>query len=259
MAAGENHYIAYLEDMYEDKRGLKKVKVRWFHHNQEVKGVVPVRNPHPQEIFITSYSQVISAECVDGPATVLTREHYEKLLPAFSPVSSNRIHMCFRQFRNNKVKAFDLSKLRGYRDQPILSCLNLDSFQYLAEEDEELNLGDDVRPEGKRSKRSRGSSQHLEDHQRVRKISRSQQMVDTAFRNLHYARSDGKLLSRKQVDYQPWYNSKYKVDDKIELLCQDSGIRGCWFRCTVVQMSRKQIKVQYVDLQDEDGGGNLEV
>ncbi|EXB75375.1 hypothetical protein L484_012749 [Morus notabilis] len=41
MANGENDYIAYLEDMYEDKR-----------------------------------------ECVDGLATILTREHYEKCLAA---------------------------------------------------------------------------------------------------------------------------------------------------------------------------------
>ncbi|KAK4275335.1 hypothetical protein QN277_018435 [Acacia crassicarpa] len=264
MATGETHYIAYLEDMYEDRRGQKKVKVRWFHHNQEVKGMIPVKNTHPQEVFITSYSQVISAECVDGPATVLTREHYERLLPAFSPASSNRIHMCFRQFRSNKVKAFDLSKLRGYLDQPVLSCLNLDSFRNpkcnnLAEEDEELSLGDDVRPEGKRRKRGRGSSEHLIDHQGVRKLSRSQQMmVDKTVKNVDYSRPGRRLLSQKQVDYQPWYSSKYEVDDKIELLCQDSGIRGCWFRCTVVQVSRKQIKVQYIDVQDEDGGGNLE-
>jgi len=69
--------------LYENRRGQKKVKVRWFHHNEEVKGAIPVRNPHPREVFITSYSQVISAECVDGPAAVLTREHYEKCTPYF--------------------------------------------------------------------------------------------------------------------------------------------------------------------------------
>jgi hypothetical protein len=56
-----------------------------------------------------------------------------------------------------------------------------------------------------------------------------------------------------------WYSHLFKVDQKIELLCQDSGIRGCWFRCTVLQVSRKQIKIQYDDVQDEDEYGNLEV
>ncbi|KAK7276948.1 hypothetical protein RIF29_18097 [Crotalaria pallida] len=259
MAKGENHYIAYLEDMYEDKRGQKKVKVRWFHHNQEVKGVNLVRNPHPREIFITPYSQVISAECVDGPATVLTRDDYLKCLPSLCPTSMDKIHLCFRQFRSNKVKPFDLSKLRGYYDQPILSCLHNNSFQNrepnsLAEV-EEFSAGDDIKLGAKRVRSGRGSPQHWIGHQGVKKLIRSQQMmVYKTSRNVNYARPDRRLLSLKQVDCQP----TFKIDDKIEFLCQDSGIRGCWFRCTVVQISRKLLKVQYDDLQDEDGSGNLE-
>ncbi|OIW04257.1 hypothetical protein TanjilG_00817 [Lupinus angustifolius] len=263
MAKGENHYIAYLEDMYEDKRGQKKVRVRWFHHNQEVKGVNLVRNPHPREIFITPYSQVISAECVDGPATVLTRDHYLKCLPSFCPTSMDKIHLCFRQFRSNKVKPFDLSKLRGYYDQPILSCLHHDSIQNpepnSIAEDEECNTGDDVKPGSKRARSGRGSPQSWIDHQGVRKLIRSQQMmVYKTFRNANYGQPDRRLLSLKKVDCQPLYNPTYKIDDKIEFLCHDSGIRGCWFRCTVLQISRKLLKVQYDDLQDEDGNGNLE-
>ncbi|XP_028212608.1 uncharacterized protein LOC114395106 isoform X1 [Glycine soja] len=262
MGKGENHYIAYVEDMYEDRRGQKKVKVRWFHHNQEVKGVVPVRNLHPREVFITPYSQVISAECVDGSATVLTREHYEKCMPFFSPTSRDRIHLCFRQFRSNKVKPFDFSKLRGYYTQPILSCLHHDSIQNpesLVGEDEELSAGEDVKVGAKRRRGDKGSPQSWISRQGVRKLIKSKQMmVYKTFQVANYARSERRLLSRKQVECQPWSNHTYKVDDKIELLCQDSGIRGCWFRCTVVQVARKQLKVQYDDVQDEDGSGNLE-
>lgn len=267
MGKGENHYVAYLEDMYEDRRGQKKVKVRWFHHNQEVKGAIPVRNPHSREVFITPYSQVISAECVDGPATVLTREHYEKCMPYFSPTSTDKIHLCFRQFKGNKVKPFDLSKLRGYHAQPILSCLHLDSIQNtesksnsLTGEDEDLNVADDTNLGAKRSRSDKGFPQSWNGRQGVRKLIRSKQMmVYKSFQTVDYARPDRRLLSLKQVECQPWYNPTYKVDDKIELLCQDSGIRGCWFRCTVVQVARKQLKVQYDDVQDEDGSGNLEV
>lgn len=261
MGKGENHYIAYVEDMYEDRRGQKKVKVRWFHHNQEVKGVIPVRNPHPREVFITPYSQVISAECVDGPATVLTREHYEKCMPFFSPTSTDRIHLCFRQFRSNKVKPFDLSKLRGYHAQPILSCLHLDSMQNpesLAREDE-LSTGDDVKVGGKRGRSDKGSPQSWINRQGARKLIRNKQMmVYKTFQVANYVRPERILLSLKHVERQPWSNHTYNIDDKIELLCQDSGIRGCWFRCTVVQVTRKQLKVRYDDIQDEDGSGNLE-
>ena len=63
----------------------------------------------------------------------------------------------------------------------------------------------------------------------------------------------------KDLECQRWHTQLFKVNDKIELLCQDSGIRGCWFRCTILEISRKQMKVQYCDIEDQDGGGNLEV
>ncbi|EEF39579.1 uncharacterized protein LOC8266943 [Ricinus communis] len=265
MAKGENHYLAYLEDMYEDKRGQKKVKVRWFHHNQEVKGVVPLRNAHPMEVFITPYSQVISAECVDGPAIVLTREHYEECLAAFPDALSTRIHLCFRQFRSNKIKPFDLSKLRGYFDQPILSCLNskslpgVDSISYglTGEEDEEFSPDDNVKLGAKRT-RSGKSETFVTGHSGIG-ISGNQMMsFGPSYLNIRFGISGKRLLPLKNVASQLRYSPLFKVDEKIELLCQDSGIRGCWFRCTVLHVSRKQIKVQYDDLRDEDEYGNLE-
>lgn len=268
MAKGENHYLAYLEDMYEDKRGQKKVKVRWFHHTQEVKGIIPIRNPHPKEVFITPYAQVISAECVDGPATVLTREHYEKCLASFPHALLARIHLCYRQFRSNRVKPFELTKLRGYFDQPILSCLGPDPFPrpesicngLTGEETEQLSPGDNIKLGAKRTRSGRVCQRFVADHSGVRNSGRVRQMVTyEPYENLDYGLSGSqRLLSLKQVECHPWYTPLFKVDEKIELLCQDSGIRGCWFRCTVLQVSRKQLKVQYDDVQDEDECGNLE-
>ncbi|PON43436.1 Agenet domain containing protein [Parasponia andersonii] len=253
MAKGENHYLAYLEDMYEDKRGQKKVKVRWFHHNQEVKGVIPLRNPHPKEVFITPYAQVISAECVDGLATVLTREHYEKCTATIPHAFLAKVHMCYRQFKSNRTKPFDLSKLRGYFDQPILSCLGPDFFLQPEswEEDDEIGNGD-VKLGAKRTRSGN-------DHSRAKNTSKNRLMMTYGpYQNLSYGSSGRGLFSLKHFRSQPWLTQLFKVDDKIELLCQDSGIRGCWFRCTVLQVSKKQMKVQYDDLQDEDGSGNLE-
>ncbi|KDP39261.1 hypothetical protein JCGZ_01018 [Jatropha curcas] len=266
MAKEENHYLAYLEDMYEDKRGQKKVKVRWFHHNQEVKGVVPLRNAHPKEVFITPYSQVISAECVDGPAIVLTREHYEECLASFPNALSTRIRLCFRQFRSNKVKPFDLSKLRGYFDQPILSCLNSKSFPgadplehgLAGEENEEVSPDENVKLGSKRTRRSRGGETLVTGHSGVGITGSRMMTFEPSYFNLRNAMSGKRLLPLKHVESQLRCSQLFKVDEKIELLCQDSGIRGCWFRCTVLQVSRKQIKVQYDDLRDEDEYGNLE-
>uniref|UniRef100_A0A0V0ITR6 Putative ovule protein n=1 Tax=Solanum chacoense TaxID=4108 RepID=A0A0V0ITR6_SOLCH len=50
----------------------------------------------------------------------------------------------------------------------------------------------------------------------------------------------------------------FEVGDNLEVLCHDSGMRGCWFRCKVLQVSQKRLKVQYDDIQDYDGPEKLE-
>ncbi|KAF6136476.1 hypothetical protein GIB67_035035 [Kingdonia uniflora] len=176
MEQEEKHYVAYLEDIYDDLKGQKKFRAWWLHNNREVECVIPLQNPHPREVFITPYAQVISTECVDEPATVLTPEHYCKCLAILSDLSSTRVHLCYKEFRSNKVKLFD-----------------------------------DRRP-----------------------------------------------MTVKYVLPEVWVTSYFKANENVEILCQDSGIRGCWFRCTVLVVSRKQLKVQYDDLMDKDGCGNLE-
>ena len=65
-------------------------------------------------MVITSHVQVISAESIDGPAMVLTPKHYEKCLVVVTHTLLSEIHLCCRQFKNNKVKPFILTKLHGY-------------------------------------------------------------------------------------------------------------------------------------------------
>ncbi|KAF8031823.1 hypothetical protein BT93_D0896 [Corymbia citriodora subsp. variegata] len=233
-------YLCYVEDMYEDKKGLKKVKVRWFYQNEEVQHIIPQLNLHPKEVLITPYVQMISAECVEGPATVLTAQHYERCMASVSQASAAEIYMCSRQFKNNKVKPFSLAKLRGYPSQAILShldcsfvCKTKNMFPNENGEDKEECKGNDE---------SGGSS--------IR-ISEPQSQTQSAYPKLKL-----KLLKKnaaiKLTTTETQVPFLFRVNDKIELLCQDSGIQGCWFRCQIVQRSEKRLKVRYNDLLDAD-------
>lgn len=265
MAEDESHYLGYLEDMYEDKKGQKKVKVRWFHHNREVKGVILQLNPHPSEVFMTPHVQVISAECVNGLATILTLRHYEKYVATVPQSSQLTAHMCFRQFKNNKVKPFTLTKLRGYSNQAILSSLdeplvpkqkgkNRKSHE---EYKGALTFDDPLRVTAKRNRSCKGQD-GFESGSGGRN---SVPVFGNQIVKCQPSYPKLKLrFSRKKMGIASHIQSplSFKVDEKVELLCQDSGIRGCWFRCKVVKASQKHLKVLYVDVQDVDGSGNLE-
>lgn len=45
----------------------------------------------------------------------------------------------------------------------------------------------------------------------------------------------------------------------VEVLSQDSGLRGCWFRCKTLRSVQNYLKVQYYHVDDAEGPGKLEV
>ncbi|XVF75190.1 hypothetical protein PTKIN_Ptkin13bG0167500 [Pterospermum kingtungense] len=265
MAEDKSHYLGYLEDMYEDKKGQKKVKVRWFHRNQEVEGVIHQLNPHPREVFITPHVQVISAECVNGLATVLTPGHYEKCVATVSQSSQLAVYMCFRQFKNNKVKPFTLTKLRGYSNQAILSSIvgplvpKQKGKNHKSHEEYKgaLTFDNPLRVTAKRNRSCKGQDE-------LESGSGGSNSVPVSGNQIVKCQPSYPKLklrfSRKKVGIASQLQSplSFKVDEEVELLCQDSGIRGCWFRCKVVKASQKHLKVKYADVQDVDGSGNLE-
>ncbi|KAL6538944.1 hypothetical protein OROMI_025270 [Orobanche minor] len=90
--------VAYLDDMYEDTRGNKMVVVRWFHKIDEVD---------------------LSIECIDGLATVLSPEHYDKCIHDATHLGLMPF-VCYRQFDSDEVRPFDVTRMKGYWKQGVL-------------------------------------------------------------------------------------------------------------------------------------------
>ncbi|KAI7991395.1 hypothetical protein LOK49_LG12G00558 [Camellia lanceoleosa] len=159
-----------------------------------------------------------------------------------------------------------LSKLQGYSNQAILTSLGCPvgpkhrtkGHKSNGEEDE------DFMHEGRGAKRNTSSrgNQRLEagNSGATNSIPGKERIKSQpTYKKLRIKLSNRELSSFKLVGPpQPPIRASFKVDEKIELLCQDSGIRGCWFRCKVLQASQKRLKVQYVDVEDAEGSGNLE-
>ncbi|KAL6656933.1 hypothetical protein ACP70R_004713 [Stipagrostis hirtigluma subsp. patula] len=246
----ESRYLAYLEDMYEDKKGQKKVKVRWFHQNQEFACAIPPPPPHPCEVFITPFTQVISVECVDDIATVLTPDHYEKCSNALPNSSFTGIRFCFRQFSKNKFKNFDLRTLRGYFSQAVVLSLKIPAEP--EKNGEYLTAG-----------KTKLSKQFEKLYSKClgTKICQGPQADSIpSYQKLRNQQSPGNNLSIKFIGPRNQITPKYNAGDRIEVLSQDSGIIGCWFRCTVLKSctNHNKLKVQYDDLQNADDCGRLE-
>ncbi|XP_062187009.1 uncharacterized protein LOC133890582 [Phragmites australis] len=246
----ESRYLAYLEDLYEDKKGQKKVRVRWFHQNQEFACAIPPPPPHPCEVFITHFTQVISVECVDDIATVLTPDHYEKCSNALPSSSLVGIRFCFRQYSKNKFKHFDLRTLRGYFSQAAV-----------------LSLKISAEPEKDGEYCTPGKIKFPKQFERLyskclgTKICRGPQADSVpSYQKLSNKQSPVKHLSTKFMGPQNQLMPTYSSGDRIEILSQDSGIIGCWFRCTVLKSctNHNKLKVQYDDLQNADESGRLE-
>lgn len=272
MAAEGNHYLGYLEDMYEDKRRQKKVKVRWFHRDEEVTSLVSQLDAHPREVFITPHVQAINAECIGGPAFVLTPKHYEQCVAVLPQSILCRVHLCFRQLKNDQIRPFAVSKLLGYRNQAVLSCIDHLLFskkktkvhKFSGNQQEISTIRDHIKQGCKRKRldegrngdfKARGCNKAETSHSALG--SRTTKVV-SSYPKLKIKLSGKTLKHGNFVGCPREVSAPFEINDEIELLCQDSGIRGCWFRCKVLEISRKHLKVQYDDLEDAESSGNLQ-
>ncbi|XP_073029473.1 uncharacterized protein [Primulina eburnea] len=261
MGKGEKDLLGYIEDMYEDPQGEKMVKVRWLNFQEEINFPIPCLNSNGREVFMTPIEQEISAECIDGLAAVLTPNHFEKCLALLPQSISFGCFFCHREIINKIMKPFSLSKLRGYSTQPILYTLECFARQCKkskkSTQELEVSAPEETGRHGSKSNKS-GSSNQTIGNQTSSVLDNQGKKCETSGQRMKTKLSSKRPMDNNLVVSEPLVPVPSKVDKNIELLCQDSGMRGCWFRCKILRSTKKCLRVQYLDVDDVDGAGKLE-
>ncbi|XP_040383186.1 uncharacterized protein LOC102702211 isoform X2 [Oryza brachyantha] len=224
--------IAQVEDLYQDTNSINMVMVRWFDKVDEV-GVELPPDVGEREIFFSHGLQHLSVECIDGLAAVLSAQHFEKFLSR--PRHSYWVpYICRRQIDDDGVKPFDVTQLQGYWSQEVLRTM--------------FNAASSLKV---RFKVTRGACSSDGVQKRKRDA-----FSDTDLQQCLPSAEFGSDSLKNGLEHKT-QNQLYP-GSHAEVLSQDSGIRGCWFRCLVLKMRGDKIKVRYEDLQDADETGHLE-
>ncbi|KAK8537493.1 hypothetical protein V6N12_043653 [Hibiscus sabdariffa] len=255
LAEEDKRLVAYLEDLYEDSRGNKMVVVRWFHKIDEV-DVELSHNYNCREIFFSPCLQDISIECIDGLATVLSPVHFKKLLNEAKHTLLEPF-VCCKQFENDDIEPFDVTQLKGYWKQDILRHMHsLSPLNDCVANQNRVN--DDQKPVW-----------DVDDGVGIRPRKRYRQSKDDDVLHLNFSGSR-ELMETSRADLQDLQNIKkgnesfsFQVDEvkqsssqhlivgsQVEVLTQDSGMRGCWLRAQIIKKHKNKVKVQYQDVQD---------
>ncbi|KAK4760406.1 hypothetical protein SAY87_005299 [Trapa incisa] len=226
--------VAYIDDMYEDSHGHKMVVVQWFHKVDEIDPGIS-RTSSDTEIFFSLSLQDLNIECIDGIATVLSPYHFEKYKNK-KGMSHFEAFVCHELFDDGEIKPFDITSVKGYWNQQLLKNI-LPALP--------------PKPPLKLQPREPSEAMKQKDDQdsmviRPRKKQKLFQLNVTGdICNLNEGSSveHSKLMKENP----PFLLS---VGRTVEVLSQDSGIRGCWFRALIIGVFKDSIKVRYQDIVD---------
>ncbi|XP_057733038.1 uncharacterized protein LOC130948333 isoform X1 [Arachis stenosperma] len=232
--------VAYLEDMYEDSRGNRMVVVRWFHKIDEV-GIDLPHDFCEREVFFSLYLQDLSIECIDGLASVVTPQHYEKL-QSVARYTRWEPFICRKQFDNDDVKPFDVSQLKGYWKQDII--------RFMCAPSESRSHGSSGLSDNSQGNSDPAAESRPKKRRRLTKVG-SKEVADLAAVKLDLSNSKSNTkIGTGKTSLKNVSDDYLVVGSQVEVLSQDSGMRGCWFRASIVKMHKNKVKVQYQDIQD---------
>ncbi|XP_031386799.1 uncharacterized protein LOC116200187 isoform X2 [Punica granatum] len=227
--------VAYIEDMFEDSRGNKMVVIRWFHKVDEV-GLLLSRTSSDREIFFSLCLQDLNIECIDGMATVLGPQHFEKYM---NEVGSSQVEpfVCYELFDDDEIKPFDITRVKGYWNQQIFKHIfpllppKPHLKPRLVEPLEEVRKNADQDSMGLRPRKK----------QRLLQPNAAEEQCKS---------NEGSAAARSEKPVRENPPLLLSVGCAIEVLSQDSGIRGCWFRASIIKISKDKVKVRYQDVVD---------
>ncbi|PIA63589.1 hypothetical protein AQUCO_00201142v1 [Aquilegia coerulea] len=234
------------------------VVVRWFHKIDEV-GIVLPPNFNDREIFFSLCLQDLSIECIDGLATVLSPQHFEKYLNEATHTHYQPF-LCHRQFDNHDITDFDITQVQDYWRQEILTYMyTISAPKHLESHDED----EDAMKTRPKKKQCRSKSKEIDRqiNSNDKKDFREASYVDVQKLSSGLVKEPNfaapPLSGKDMIQHTP--QKHLAVDSHIEVLSQDSGIRGCWFRAVVIKRSKVKVKVRYQDLKDaEDESKSVE-
>ncbi|XP_047314397.1 uncharacterized protein LOC124918237 isoform X2 [Impatiens glandulifera] len=250
--------VAHLVDMYEDPRGIRMVAVQWFHKIDEVGMVLP-QNYNNREVFFSLCEQHLSIECIDGLASVLSPLHYEKF-SKMTKHDSLEPFFCQKLFDNGEIKPYNITQLKGYWRQATIGHLY------------SINVSNDCL-------KSLTLDNHLKEEITIRPKKRLHQSKDT---NIYFGSENGYSSpdclissglgsenSRMMEAHAVTTEADVKEDivmkplqhlvvgSAVEVLSQDSGIRGCWFKSVIIKKHKNKVKVRYIDIMDAEDESKL--
>ncbi|KNA03151.1 hypothetical protein SOVF_211930 isoform B [Spinacia oleracea] len=228
LAEENKRLIAYLDDMYEDAKGNKMVVVRWFHKIDEV-GIDLPHNYNDREILFSLCLQDLSVECIDGFAMVLCPRHYAKFVSG-AEHAMLQPYMCCQQYDSDDLKPLDITQVKGYWKQDVV--------RYMFAFSSERALENTCLPEDPWKKEDISAFNGCKPRKRLR-LSREVRVDLQGVQHM----AVGSVI-------------EVAVDSVVEVLSQDSGMRGCWFRATIIKKHKNKVKLRYHDIKDGENEAN---